>query len=155
VTRYRIRWPVVLGSTLPVPLLCGVLIALPFDNPVRLVIGLLTVVVATAISAAKVRRRSLEVGDDGLVEQRDDYRLHVPWDSITGVQRRRHQVVVPVEELLSTGARMEPVDSRGQTRTPRDGMEEYPALTRVMVSLYDKDWRSGPIGQRVSHLDGV
>jgi hypothetical protein len=62
---------------------------------------------------------------------------------------------MPVEELVCTGARVEPVSSRGESKKPPGRLEEHPALTRVMVSLYDKDWRSGPIGQRVSHLDGV
>ncbi|GAB3658218.1 hypothetical protein GCM10027596_14290 [Nocardioides korecus] len=149
-TQFRIRWPVALGTSLPVPVALGALLGLVI-RPVAL--GVLEGVVLAAVfgllGVLRVRRRTLTVHDDVLVVQRDQYRLVVPWASVTGVQRRRHQRVMAVEELVCSGARVEAVDSRGRTSRLPEKLTGHPALTRVMVSLYAEDWRSGPIGERV------
>jgi hypothetical protein len=103
-----------------------------------------------ALSFRRVRRRTVTVTAEGLEVQRDKYRLLVPWSAIAKVQRRRHQLVVAVEELVVTGADVVPLDSRGRsTSLDTTSLEGRPAAGRVMVSLYDKQWRQGPIGERL------
>jgi hypothetical protein len=150
VTQLRIRRSVAAASSATLPVLVGLFLALEI-RPLwaGILVGLALAVVATSVTTRRVRRRTLTVHDDVLVVQRDAYRLVVPWQGVTGVQRRKHQLVMDVEELLCTGASVEAVDSRGRvSRLPR-GLSEHPALSRVMVSLFDKDWREGPIGQKV------
>ena len=149
-TQFRIRWPVALGTTLPVPVACSVLLALVIRPvAVGLVVAAPCVLVLGLLGVLRVRRRTLTVFDDVLVVQRDQYRLVVPWSGITGVQRRRRQRLMAVEELLCSGARVEAVDSRGRASRPPEKLTGHEALTRVMVSVYAEDWRNGPIGERV------
>lgn len=153
-TTYRIRRAVAVATSASVPLLCGVVLALALSltiGPVWVcaLLGLVFAVVAITPIVRRVRRRSLTAYDDVLVVQRDQYRLVVPWQGISAVQRRRHQVVMDVEELVCSGGRVVAIDSRGRPSTVPQGLEEHPALTRVMVSLYARDWRLGPIGDRV------
>ena len=149
-TQFRIRWPVALGTTLPVPVACSVLLALVVrPAALGLAAAASCVLVFGLLGVLRVRRRTLTVHDDVLVVQRDQYRLVVPWSGITGVQRRRHQWFVAVEELLCSGARVEAVDSRGRASRLPEKLAGHPALTRVMVTLYAEDWRSTPIGERV------
>lgn len=54
-----------------------------------------------------------------------------------------------VEELICSGARVEAIDSRGQASSVPKALRGHRALSRAMVSLYEKDWRSGPIGDTV------
>jgi hypothetical protein len=51
--------------------------------------------------------------------------------------------------LLVTDASLEPVDSRGRPSTLPHGLSEHPARTRVMVSLYDRHWRQGPMAEHL------
>jgi len=118
-------------------------------------IGLFAAAAVFAFNYRRVRRRTLTVKREGLEMQRDQYRLIVPWTAIKGVQHRRHQRVMAVEELLVAGADIVPLDYRDQSTTlPQQLVAGHPAPTRVMVSLYDKDWREGPIGDRLRQ-DGV
>ena len=132
------------------PVVCGALVALVL-RPVVLGISLALVfaLVFGSISVMRVRRRTLTVYDDVLVVQRDKYRLVVPWSGVTAVQSRRHQRLMDVEELVCSDARVEAIDSRGRASALPKGLQGHPALSRVMVSLYSKDWRSGPIGDKV------
>ena len=92
---------------------------------------------------------------DGLEVQRDTYRLLVPWPAVAAVQHRRHQLVVAVEELVVKSAEVVPLDHRGRsTSLDTELIAQHPAASRVMVSLYDKQWRRGPIGERLRR-DGV
>lgn len=156
-TQYRIRLAVAVSTSSAVPALVGVMVGLVVARAggppwLAVVIGCVLAVGYGVLTVRQVRRRSLTVTDDALVVQRDKYRLIVPWQGITGVQRRRHQVVMLVEELLCTGASVEAIDSSGRPSALPSGLEAHPALTRVMVSLYAKDWRQGPIGDRVRAL---
>lgn len=150
VNQLHIRWPVAIGSSATVPVVSGVLIAVVL-RPVTLglVVAVAFAVAVGSISVIRVRRRTLTVYDDALVVQRDKYRLVVPWSGVTAVQRRRHQRVMDVEELVCSGARVEAVDSRGRASRLPKGLEAHPALSRVMVSLYSEDWKSGPVGDKV------
>ena len=158
-TPYRIRRSVAIASSASVPLLCGAAIAIALTLVIRplwlcALLGLLFSLVTMTLIVSRVRRRTLTVYDDVLVVQRDQYRLIVPWQGITAVQHRRHQKMMNVEELVCSGCRVEAVDSRGRQSTLPPGLEQHPALTRVMVSLYAKEWRLGPIGDKV-RLRGV
>ncbi|MFD6177867.1 MULTISPECIES: hypothetical protein [unclassified Isoptericola] len=95
---------------------------------------------------ARARRRTLTVSDDGLAVQRDRYRLQVPWDHVTGVARRRHQLLLVVDELQVRDPEILALDSRGRATVLPPGLGAHPATTRIQVSLYDLDWRDGPVG---------
>jgi hypothetical protein len=139
------------------PTLCGLALGLCLTlviDPawVGVVVGFVVALVMGSQIMIRVRRRTLTVFDDVLVVQRDQYRLIVPWQGIRAVQRRRHQMLMNVEELVCSGSQVEAVDSRGRASSLPHGLEQHPALTRVMVSLYAKDWSQGPIGERVRGL---
>ena len=102
------------------------------------------------VAYRRVRARTLTIDDDGLTVQRDAYRLVVPWGAVTGVERRRHQRVFDVEELVVSEARVVALDRRGkETEVVPDEVGDHPALKRVLVSAYDEDWREGPIGEQL------
>ena len=157
VTRYRIRRSVAIATSATVPTLCGLVVALLLTvtiDPawVGLAAGFVSALVMGSHFVSRVRRRTLTVFDDALVVQRDQYRLIVPWQGITAVRLRRHQKLMTVEELVCSGSQVEAVDSRGRASALPHGLEQHPALTRVMVSLYAKDWRQGPLGDKVRDL---
>ncbi len=151
-TTYRIRPAVAVTTSATVPLLvvaAWVLLGLAVDSPPTIVVGGLVAVLLFVRNVLRVRRRSLTVTDEALVVQRDAYRLVVPWSGVRGVQHRTHQVVMRAEELVVSGARVEEVDPRGRPTEVATQLDGHPATTRVMVSLYDRDWREGPIGRRL------
>lgn len=115
-------------------------------------VGILFALAVGSQIVSRVRRRTITVFDDVLVVQRDQYRLVVPWQGIRAIQRRRHQKLMNVEEFVCSGGHVEAVDSRGRASTLPQGLEQHPALTRVMVSIYAKNWRQGPIGDKVRGL---
>jgi hypothetical protein len=153
VSRYPLRWGPTLLSTAPVPILLGVAVALLL-RPLALGVagGLVVAVIITAVRAQRVRRRTLTITEDGLEVQRDSYALDIAWGNITGVRNRRLQGLLPVEELIVTDARIIERDSRGKPVAPPAKLAGSPALGRVQVSLYDTDWRHGPIGDRLRNL---
>ena len=98
----------------------------------------------------RVRARTLTVDDVGMVVQRDAYRLAVPWGAVTGVERRRHQRVFQVDELLVSEAQVVALDRKGkETKVVPDEVRDHPATKRVLVSAYDEDWRGGPVGEQL------
>ena len=79
------------------------------------------------------------------------YRLTLPWRSVTGVQHRTHQRVLRVEELVVVDAQVTALDHRGRpTRLPTQ-LASHPAPGRILVSLYDRAWRTRPIGEHLPH----
>ncbi|NYJ76408.1 hypothetical protein [Allobranchiibius huperziae] len=150
VTQLRIRWSVAIASSAPVAVIGAAFCVLAIP-PFGLGLGaaIVFVLLAGSMSVRRVRRRTLTVHPDVLVVQRDQYRLSVPWSRVTAVQSRRHQVVMRVEELVCAGAAVDAVSSSGRPSVLPKRLEGHPALSRVMVSLYSKDWKNGPIGEKV------
>lgn len=151
-TTYRIRPAVAALSCATVPLLvvaAWALLGLAVDSPPTIAVGVLLGLALFVRNLVRVRRRSLTVSDDGLVVQRDSYRLVVPWAGIRGVRRRTHQLVMRAEELVVTGAQVEAVDPRGRPQDVGSQLDGHPATTRVMISFYDRHWREGPVGRRL------
>lgn len=157
VTQYRIRRSVAVLTTATIPTLWGLtigfLLAVVLDPAwIGWVVATVLALVMGLQNVRRVRRRTLTVCDDFLVVQRDQYRLIVPWHGISAIQRRRHQKMMSVEELVCLGSRVDAVDSHGRASSLPQGLDQHPALTRVMVSLYVKDWRHGPIGTKLRSL---
>jgi hypothetical protein len=150
VSCYPLRWGPTLLTTAPVPVLLGVAVAL-LVHPLALGVaaGLVVAAIITAARAQRVRRRTLTILDDGLEVQRDSYALHIPWANVTGVRHRRLQGLLAVEELIVTNALVIERDSRGKAAAPPAKLTGSPALSRVQVSLYDQNWRQGPIGKHL------
>ena len=125
-TTYPLRWPVALTRAFLAPGFGGVVVAVLVDPwPVGLMLGLALAASFGAPTLARARRRTLTVNADTLRLQLDDDALEVRWEEVTGIHRRRLGGLLPVEEL-----------ALGERRT-------------VPVSLYDKAWRDGPIGERL------
>lgn len=115
-------------------------------------VGLVFAIASTTPSLRKVRRRTLTVTDSGLELQRDQYAMIVAWDEVESVRRRRHQIVIPVEELVLSGSRLLARDSTGKPTSLPPSLSGSPATRAILISLYDKAWRHGSIGD---HLPGL
>lgn len=146
----RVRWPLALSSSALVPILLGVVIAIVV-RPVGLGVGLAVVVAGAllAIAVRRVRRRTLIPAPDGLVVQRDGYGLHTPWEAVVSVRRRRLQGILPVEELVLSESTPIARNSKGRTSPLPSNLAAHPAALRIQVSVYDKHWRDGPVGNEL------
>ncbi len=144
---FQLRWSIAAGTTAVLPVLLGAVIAVTL-RPVGLGVGLgVAVALAFGVTAARrVRRRTLTVFANGLTVQRDKYALTAPWSAVTGVRQRKLQGLLPVDELVLSESTVLPRDSRGRPSTVPAGLAGHPALLRIQVSLYDRDWRAGLIG---------
>ncbi len=146
----RLRWIPALVTSLPVPLLLGIALGLTIhDRALGIPIAVLAAALLAGAQLYRVRLRTLTILGDGLEVQRDSYALHIPWDSITGLQHRRAQGVLPVDELTFTDASLIARDSRGRPAKPPAKLSQSAALHRVQVSLYDARWEQGPIGDQL------
>ena len=150
---YRVRWPWALATSAALPAIIGVLVAL-LVRPVWVgsTVGSTLMIASTALSLRRVRRRTLTVTDSGLEVQRDKYAMIVGWNEVVGVRRRRHQLFIPVEELVLSGSELVARSSSGKSTSLPPSLSGHPATRRILVSLYDKGWRHGPVGD---HMQGV
>lgn len=112
----------------------------------------LFLIAAAQLAFRRARRRTLTVLPNGLEVQRDHYRLMIPWDHITAIRRRRHQLFLSVEELVFHDAEVIALDANDRPTKPPKRLQGHPATTRIAVDLYDARWRQGPIGERVRQL---
>ena len=125
-TTYPLRWPVALTRAFLAPGFGGVVVAVLVDPwPIGLLLGLALAASFGALALARARHRTLTVTTDGLLLQLDSDALEARWEEVTGIRRRRLGGLMPVEEL-----------TLGERRT-------------VPVSLYDKAWRDGRIGDQL------
>ena len=97
----------------------------------------------------RASRRALTLSDDGVQLQRDKCRLDAPWHTVVGVDRGRRRGLVKADELILADSRIIALDHRNQATTLPKRLQGHPATSRVQVSLYDRDWASGPIGERL------
>lgn len=148
----RLRPTVVILEAVFVAVVVGVLLAAAGRFTVSAwVIGLVVAAVLATTRVIRVRQRSLTVTEDGLEVQRDRYALQVPWASFTGVEHRRLQGLIPVEELVASSSVVIPRLSNGKPGSVPKALQAQsdPAPTRIQVSSYDRNWRAGPIGDRL------
>ncbi|MBV9595156.1 MAG: hypothetical protein JO147_15330 [Actinobacteria bacterium] len=145
-----IRWPIALATSAVAPILFGALVAV-FIRPVSdgIALGIVAAAVIFAVALARVRRRSLTPTSAGLVVQRDKYQLQVPWEAVATVHRRRLNGVLPVEELVLSESYPIARNSRGRSSRLPAELVGHPAALRVQVSVYDNNWRAGPIGDEL------
>jgi MFS superfamily sulfate permease-like transporter len=149
-TRYRIRWPIVIGTTVPAPLIVGIVVAVVV-RPVALgvAVGVLAAGFFAVSSSRRMRRRWLEIDDDGLRVQRDRYALEASWADATSVSARKVLGILPVEELFLSERTLIARASNDKDVVFPPKLPEYLATRRVQVNLYDKNWRTGPIGDQL------
>jgi hypothetical protein len=136
----------VLASALPGPLLLGAAVGLLLGS---IWPGLLIAAAGSALLARRPRRRSLTSTSEGVLVQRDGYRLVAGWQDIAGVRVGRHQGLFPVEELVLARSELRPMDSRGRPSRVPQGAQQAGADRRIQVSFYDKNWRTGAIGDQL------
>lgn len=142
---YRPRWSMALfsaGIGAVFLIVAAVLLGLLVGNPTGVTVGV-AVLVAVAYAllvVRRVRRRSLTVTEDGMVAQRDAYRVTVKWADFVGVETKRLGALYPVDVMtFSEGA----VEARGQVPSK---IHKIGADRRIQVGVYVADWRTGPIG---------
>ena len=149
VSTYRLRKPFVLLEAFLVPSVGAVLLLLTV-RPLKLALAAVLVLLAIgAWGLVRVSRRSLTVTDEGMQLQRDKYRLTAPWDAVEAVHRGRRRGLVKADELILADSWIVAIDHAGRTTALPKGVEGHPAPRRVQVSLYERDWPSGPIGQHL------
>jgi len=156
----RIRKAVALvdAAALPVlPVVVALLVGVFAGPPVTVpaVVFASVLVLAIPLSYRRVRRRTLTVSNEGLEVQRDQYRLRVSWDDVTGTALRRHQLLFNVDELHVRNAQVLALDANGRATTPPDRLAGHPATTRIQVSLFDAHWRTGPIGKYLRQFEAL
>jgi len=116
--RNQWRWAIFTSASLPLAL--AALSALLIGSAwLGLTVGLAFTGVMTMTNLRRVRRRNLSVTAIGLQVQRDRCALVTRWQDVTGVNRRRHQLLLPVEELrLSDSELPEPSSTGKPMRLP-------------------------------------
>jgi hypothetical protein len=152
VETYRIRWPWALAASVGAPVIIGVVTALLIPGWLGWTAGLTLMVALTALSLRRVRRRTLTVTASGLEVQRDKYAMIVGWNEVVRVQRRRHQLFIPVEELMLSGSKLVARSSSGKSTSLPPSLSGHPATRRILMSLYDKRWRHGPVGDNLQDV---
>ncbi len=146
---YRLRKPIALLESFLLPSVLSVLVFVivrPFA------FALAAVLVLLAFGAWTLRRvsgRTLTVTEDGIQLQRDNYRLEAPWHAVVGVERGRRRGLVKADELALAESTIIALDRRDNTTTLPQGLAGHPATRRVQVSMYDRDWASSPLGERL------
>ncbi|MFI2486892.1 hypothetical protein ACH47X_08280 [Promicromonospora kroppenstedtii] len=155
-TVYRIRRDLAALLVLPIPILTAAisLVLITTQRPVLVVLAVVYVVVSVVLMIRmyrQARRRTLTVSDTSLVVQRDAYRIGAPWSEVVGIDRKRRQGLL-ADELVLASPVVTFVDAADKpTRVPK-AAAGHPALQRIQVSFYDKNWREGPIGDRLRSL---
>jgi len=91
-----------------------------------------------------IRRRRVTPADEGLWIRRSYFdQMFSPWDEVVRVERRR---VGPfaTDQLVVREPLRKWVKSDG--RSPAEIVWKPTRSKRILIGLYDKRWRSGPIG---------
>jgi len=150
VTTLPARWTIALGTSVPTALLLLVSLSVVV-KPAAVGVGLGAAfsAVAAGTSIARVRRRSLSVSETGLEVQRDKYVLTAPWSAVVGVAHRRIWGLLAVDELLLAHSHPVGRSSKGRAVAVPRRLPGHPASRRIQVSVYDKAWRQGPIGDHL------
>lgn len=149
VCTFRVRKPFVLLEAFLVPSVLAILLLLLIRPLVLALPAVLVLLAFGTWTMLRASRRALTLTDDGVQLQRDKYRLDAPWHKVVGVDHGRRRGLVKADELILADSRIIALDHRNQTTTLPKGMQNHPATSRVQVSLYDREWASGPIGERL------
>ncbi|MFF0309240.1 hypothetical protein ACFYSC_17575 [Streptosporangium sp. NPDC004379] len=132
-----VYWALAIALGLPANLTAGVALSVS-------VLYLLFIVM-------KVRRRSLTVTEEGMISQRDTFRVAVNWADFVGVQSERIGGLYSVDVMTFSVGAVEPVDVKGRRRKavpPK--VHTIGADRRIQVGVYASDWHTGPIGELVA-----
>lgn len=146
---YRLRKPIALLESFLLPSVLSVLVLLvvrPFVFALPVVLVLLAF---GAWTLRRVSRRTLTVTEAGIQLQRDNYRLEAPWHAIVDVERGRRRGLVTADELALAESTIIALDRNDNTTKLPQGLASHPATRRVQVSVYDRDWATSPLGERL------
>jgi hypothetical protein len=139
----RVRWEIAAFSALIPAVLFGVSFGLVTHGAGT---GAAFGVILLAILTPIARRRSLELTADGLIVDRGRYRLSGRWADVSEIERRRRGLLV-AEELVFSSTHLEfapGVSERFRLRVLASGADK-----RVQISVYQRNWRKGPVGAAV------
>ncbi|GAA3522204.1 hypothetical protein FHR32_000959 [Streptosporangium album] len=153
---YRPRWSLAffsggVGAVVLAVVYCLLAIALGLPANLMATVTVTVSVVYLLFIVMKVRRRSLTVTEEGMIAQRDTFRVAVSWADFVDVQPRRIGGLYPVDVMTFSVGAVEPVDVRGRRRKavpPK--VHTIGADRRIQVGVYAPDWRTGPIGELVA-----
>jgi hypothetical protein len=153
---YRPRWSLAffsggVGAVLLAVVYCLLAIALGLPANPTAAITVAVSVVYLLLIAMKVRRRSLTVTEDGMIAQRDTFRVAVNWADFVDAQPKRIGGLYPVDVMTFSVGAVEPVDVRGRRRKAVPAkVHAIGADRRIQVGVYAPDWRTGPIGELIA-----
>jgi hypothetical protein len=139
-----------MASVLPGPVLLGVAVCFLLGS---IWPGLVVAAAGVAVLTRRPRRRGLAWTDQGLVVQRDAYRLLASWEDVAEVRSRRIQGLLRADELVVSRSDLQAVDSRGRASAIPDGVRRSGADQRIQMSFFDKNWRRGRIGDELRRRD--
>ncbi len=153
---YRPRWSLAffsggVGAIVLAVIYC--ILAVALGLPANLTAGVTVAVsmVYLLFVVMKVRRRSLTVTEEGMIAQRDTFRVAVNWADFVDVQPKRIAGLYSVDVMTFSVGAVEPVDVRGRRRKavpPK--VHAIGADRRIQVGVYVPDWRIEPIGELVA-----
>ncbi|MEV4116021.1 hypothetical protein [Nonomuraea sp. NPDC049695] len=153
---YRPRWSLALfsGGVSAIVLalvycLLAVALGLPADSIT--VVAVVLSITYLALVMVRVRRRTLTVTTDGMIAQRDAYKVTVNWADFVDVQSKRIGGLYPVDVMTFSAGTVEPIDAKGHRRKavpPK--VYEIGADRRIQVGVYISDWHMEPIGELVT-----
>ncbi|MEU0479348.1 hypothetical protein ABZ260_09220 [Streptosporangium sp. NPDC006013] len=153
---YRPRWSLAFFSggvgAIVLAVVYGLLaIALGLPENLTAAVTVAVSVVYLLLIVMRVRRRSLTVTEEGMIAQRDTFRVAVNWVDFVDVQPKRIGGLYPVDVMTFSVGAVEPMDVRGRRRKavpPK--VHTIGADRRIQVGVYAPDWRTGPIGELVA-----
>jgi hypothetical protein len=136
----RVRWELAALSALIPAALFGTAFGLVTLSALP---GAVSGVTLFAVLTLIARRRNLELTADGLIVDRGSYRISGRWADVSGVERRRRGLLV-ADELVFSSTHLEfapKASERFRQRVLAAGADK-----RVQISVYQRNWRKGPIG---------
>ncbi len=102
--------------------------------------------VMALILGPAIRFRSLSVTDDGITRIKGfTYGWTAAWSDIQEVRRRRIGLV-RFDQLIVRVAIPESVTTSDAAASTQDSRRKTASNRRIFIGMYDKDWRTGPVG---------
>jgi hypothetical protein len=103
---------------------------------------------ATVVSSVSIRKRKLLIDDDGLLAQRNGYRLRFTWDDIEGFAQSRF-LGRPISMLRLRDSHLEGNDGAPLEAKMASRIDNKGANRAVQISVYVEDPKAGLFGEHL------